>query len=142
MGQTIKIKRRTIGAGSPSNLELAELAYNTTGHVLYIGGIGNAVHLLVGSDRQLELTGEQTIVAGSKKTINIYDLILLGGNAGNYVQTDGNGNLTFAPAVSPAASLVPVTPAVLSKSNVQAALEALANEIVLLKARVAVLEGS
>jgi hypothetical protein len=141
MAQTIKIKRRTIGAGSPSNLELAELAFNTTGNVLYIGGIGNAVNLLVGAERQLELTGDQTIAAGSKKTINIYDLIVLGGSPGNYVQTDGEGNLTFAPALTTAASFVPVTPAVLGTSNVQAALEALVTEIEALKARVAALEG-
>jgi hypothetical protein len=142
MSQVIQIKRRTIGPGEPANLNLAELAYNTSGSVLYVGGTGNAVHLLVGAERQLELVGAQTIVPGSKKTIQIYDLILLGGAPNQYVMTDGAGNLSFVPAITTQAGLVPVSPPVAGGNNVQTALQGLMAEIDALKARVAVLEGS
>ena len=102
MPQIIQIKRKTTGAGVPTTLAPGELAYNTTGHELYIGDGANTVQGLVGAARQLEVhagSPAQTI-AGGAKTIAVANLKITGGNAGEFLSTDGTGNLAYAPMVS------------------------------------------
>jgi len=73
MANTIRIKRRTTGgAGSPTTLQNAELAFNETGVVLYYGtgtggsgGSATAVIPIGGSGAFCDLSSAQTI-AGSK----------------------------------------------------------------------------
>jgi hypothetical protein len=129
MSQVIQIKRRIGGLGEPSGLALAELAYNTVENVLYIGSTGSTVQVLVGPSRQLELTGDQTIAIGARKTIHVNDLKVLGGADGYYIKTDGNGNIMFAQAIAALASQVPVSPPVGGADNVQAALQSLQDQI-------------
>lgn len=101
----ISILNRIGEPGAPTFLSPAELAYNQPDpsppaeitDVLYIGN-GVGVSVLVGSARQLELWGDQTILPGSAKTINVGDLKLIGGQANWLLQTDGNGNLSFTNA--------------------------------------------
>jgi hypothetical protein len=68
---------------------------------------GAANHVLVGPARQLELTGNQTIAsgaktfaAGAKLAIEVADLNVKGGAAGDVIITDGAGNLFFGAAAS------------------------------------------
>jgi hypothetical protein len=65
-------------------------------------GDGAAAQVLVGSNRQVELTGNQTIAsgtktfaAGAKLAIAVADLTVSGGAAGNTLITDGSGNLSW-----------------------------------------------
>jgi hypothetical protein len=65
-------------------------------------GDGTAAQVLVGSNRQVELTGNQTIAsgtktfaAGAKLAIAVADLTVSGGAAGNTLITDGSGNLSW-----------------------------------------------
>jgi hypothetical protein len=97
--QVIQIKRKTTGAGVPATLAPGELAYNTTGHTLVVGDGASTVQNLVSPARQVELTGDQSI-AGNK-TIPVANLKLTGGLAGNVVQTDGAGNLSFVASPPP-----------------------------------------
>lgn len=108
MPQVIQIKRKTTGAGVPATLAPGELAYNTTGHELYVGDGANTVQGLVGAARQLEIHGgspAQTI-AGGAKTIAVANLKITGGNPGEFLSTDGTGNLSYAPAVTASQQLV------------------------------------
>ena len=105
----LQILRRIGTSGAPSDLEEGQLAYNkpaTGSDALYIGG-GDVVNLLVSSTRQLELTGIQTIAAGSTnaKRFATTNFLLDGGDAGDILSTDGNGNLSWHEA-PPASVLV------------------------------------
>lgn len=108
MAGVIRIKRRIGGAGpaAPTALAEGEMAFNhpatgtdTTNGALYIGGTSNVLQL-VSANRQLELTGNQTVQAGSQKTINVADLKLTGGANNDILSTDGAGNLRFTGAPS------------------------------------------
>ena len=101
---------RNVGATAvavPTLLE-GELAFAKGGFVggaaangLVVGD-GAAAQVLVGSNRQVELTGNQTIAsgtktfaAGAKLAVAVADLKLSGGAAGNSLITDGSGNLSW-----------------------------------------------
>jgi hypothetical protein len=65
-------------------------------------GDGTAAQVLVGSNRQVELSGNQTIASGTKTfatgaklAIAVADLKVSGGAAGNTLITDGAGNLSW-----------------------------------------------
>src|SRR5262245_55356413 len=92
----LQIRRRIGGAAAaPATLEEGQLAYNqpaTGSDALYIGD-GSAVQLLIGSDRQVELDGAQTITG--QKTIDIANLLIEGGNDGDVLSTDGSGVLEW-----------------------------------------------
>jgi hypothetical protein len=106
---------RNVGATAvavPTLLE-GELAYAKGGFTggaaangLVIGD-GTAHQVLIGSNRQVELAGAQTITgnktfgAGAKLAIAIADLLVSGGAAGQTIVTDGAGNLTFGAASGP-----------------------------------------
>jgi hypothetical protein len=97
MAQTIRLKR---GAGAPavSDLVNAEPAWDTTNNNLNIG-TGTAVIRLVGNDRQVELAGVQTITG--RKNMALWDgstgaLSISGGNNGEFLQTNGSGELEWA----------------------------------------------
>jgi hypothetical protein len=103
----------TTAVAVPTLLE-GELAYAKGGFVggaaangLVVGD-GTAAQVLIGSDRQVELTGNQTIAsgtktfaAGAKLAVAIADLLVSGGAAGDTIVTDGAGNLTFGAASGP-----------------------------------------
>jgi hypothetical protein len=72
-----------------------------------IVGDGTAFQVLVGAKRQLELSGNQTIAsgtktwaAGAKLAIEVADLNVKGGAAGDVIVTDGAGNLTWGAAAA------------------------------------------
>jgi hypothetical protein len=95
----------------PTLLE-GELAFARGGFVAgapngLVIGDGTSHQVLIGSDRQLELSGNQTIAsgtktfaAGAKIAIGVADLKVAGGAAGDVVITDGAGNLSFGAAAS------------------------------------------
>jgi hypothetical protein len=99
--------------GAPPTLLPGQLAYNqpdvtdptVPGDILYIGD-GLNVTELVGRDRQVELWGDQTITG--QKTIDISDLKITGGEANDFLTTDGQGNLAFSNVV-PGGGLTQVT---------------------------------
>lgn len=101
----IQLLNRIGTPGAPLFLSGGELAYNQpdspppveADDVLYVGN-GTGINVLVGNTRQLELWGDQTILAGSKKTIDVTDLKLTGGQPNWLLVTDGNGNLSFTNA--------------------------------------------
>lgn len=126
MAQIIRIKRRigvtgTPAPGAPAALSAGELAYNRADLAngpddLYVGDgqAGTAgVHLLVGPERQLEITGGAQTVQGLK-TFSIGgatpSLSITGGGSGNMLTTNGTGTLSWA-AAPPATVLVdpPIT---------------------------------
>jgi hypothetical protein len=96
MARTIQIKRRIGTPGPPDALAAGELAYTDpltdVGDALYIGN-GEHVKTLVSAERQVEVDGEQTI--RGEKTIDIAKLKVLGGQPGDGIETDGEGNLSF-----------------------------------------------
>lgn len=73
MANTLRIKRRASGgAGAPTSLQNAELAFNEVDNVLYygkgtggVGGSATTVEAIAGSGAYVALTGNQTI-AGTK----------------------------------------------------------------------------
>lgn len=101
----ISILNRVGAPGAPPVLGQGELAYNqpdvsepnNRSDVLYVGD-GASVLELVGAARQLELWGNQTILAGSQKTISVDDLKLTGGQPDWLLTTDGNGNISWTNA--------------------------------------------
>lgn len=111
----IQLYRRIGGAaGAPGTLLEGEPGYNDNGDTLDIGGAtGATVHRLVGPDRQIELTGPQTVTtgAGNAKTWDVTNFKLLGGAAGNVLSRGAaNGDVAWA-AAPPTAVLVnaPIT---------------------------------
>lgn len=112
MAQILRIKRH-LGAKqapTPAQVGVGEMAYNkheaagAGGHNdLWIGD-GTAAHLMVGADRQVEITGDQN-VAGIKTFASMVSLP--GGAANNVLSTNGAGALSWvAPvAVPPALTL-------------------------------------
>jgi hypothetical protein len=113
MSTKIQILRNvgTAVVAVPTLLE-GELAYAKGGFVAgapngLVIGDGAAHQVLIGADRQLELTGNQTIAsgaktfaAGAKLAIEVADLNVKGGAAGDVIITDGAGNLFFGAAAS------------------------------------------
>lgn len=101
----IQLLNRIGEPGAPLFLSGGELAYNQpispppieANDVLYVGN-GTGINVLVGNSRQLELWGNQEILAGSQKTISVNDLKLTGGQPNWLLVTDGNGNLSFTNA--------------------------------------------
>lgn len=108
MSTIIQIKRNLGGAAVavPTLLD-GELAYAASGFLpnggkdeLVIGNTGSG-KVLVSSQRQVELAGNQTITgsktfgSGAKLAIAIADLLVSGGAAGDTIVTDGAGNLTW-----------------------------------------------
>jgi hypothetical protein len=102
----------SVAVAAPTLLE-GELAYSKAGVIgggaanALIIGDGTSHQVLIGSDRQLELSGNQTIAsgtktfaAGAKIAIGVADLKVAGGAAGDVVITDGAGNLSFGAAAS------------------------------------------
>ena len=88
---TVRIRRRVGGAagGPPTVLAVGEPAFNDSGNTLHISN-GTANQLIVGADRQLELTGQQSVSAGAAnaKTFDLTsaanaNLRVLGGAVGN-----------------------------------------------------------
>jgi hypothetical protein len=62
MPNLIQIKRRTSGgAGAPSTLSTAELAYNEVDNTLYIGRSNNNIDAVAGSGSFVTITSNQTI---------------------------------------------------------------------------------
>ena len=106
MAQTIQLKRRIGGAATMTGVDLeeGEPAFNDNGETLWIGGEdGDVNHLLVGSDRQIEITGTQIVTtgAGNAKTFDTTNLKLTGGTAGNIITRGTNdGDLVWAAAPS------------------------------------------
>ncbi len=100
---------RNVGATAvavPTLLE-GELAYSKGGFTggaaangLVVGD-GAAAQVLIGSNRQVEIAGAQTITGnktfgpGAKLAIAVADLKVSGGAAGNTIITDGAGNLSW-----------------------------------------------
>jgi hypothetical protein len=76
MANTLRIKRRASGgAGAPSSLNNAELAYNEVDDVLYYGkgtggagGTATTIEAIAGAGAVVKLTGDQTI--GGNKTFS------------------------------------------------------------------------
>jgi hypothetical protein len=102
---TVRIRRRVGGAaGGPATvLAVGEPAYNDEGDTLHISN-GTANRLVVGADRQLELTGQQAVVAGTANA-KTYDLTsaananirILGGAQGNVLSRGANpGDVEWA----------------------------------------------
>jgi hypothetical protein len=113
MANTIRIKRRAAGdgAGAPSSLANAELAFNESTNILYYGtGTGGAggsatqVIAIGGSGAVVGLAGEQTITGN--KTFS--GTVALGGSATATTQTAGNNSTAVATTayVDSAVSLV------------------------------------
>ncbi len=89
-------------------LAFAKGGFTSTGpdNALIVGD-GTAFQVLVGAKRQLELSGNQTIAsgtktwaAGAKLAIEVADLNVKGGAAGDVIVTDGAGNLTWGAAAA------------------------------------------
>jgi len=103
MTQVIQIKRKFTGAGVPATLAPGELAYNSTGDKLYVGGDLATVRGLVGSERQLEVhaASPAQTVAGGAKTFPLAGLKIPGGNVGEFLSiSNADGTLAYAPMVS------------------------------------------
>ncbi len=89
MSNTIRIKRRAAGggAGAPSTLQNAELAFNEDSNVLYIGvgtggsgGSATAIIPIAGNGSFVDLTTDQTV--GGNKTFSNTISGSVSGNAG------------------------------------------------------------
>src|SRR5215475_7733906 len=100
--QTLQHRRRLGAPGAPPTLLQGQFAINDPGGTpppflprLYGGGL-NGVVTLVSNQRQVELTGTQTITGD--KTIDINQLHVLGGQGGDTFTTDGMGNLQWVTA--------------------------------------------
>jgi hypothetical protein len=100
--QTIQTRRRVSGSGQPDTLAPGELAYNVAGRELYAGDGAWSVQMVVSASRQVELAGIQTITGA--KTIAVDKLKVPGGAAGQMLQTDGAGNLSFVPTANVSAT--------------------------------------
>lgn len=100
----VQIRRRIGTPGMPPALLPGQLAINDLQDLdgtlarLY-GGVGftplypSGVAILVSNERQVELTGEQTITGD--KTIDVSKLHVLGGSHGDVLVTDGLGGLEW-----------------------------------------------
>ncbi len=111
MSTKIQILRNvgTAVVAVPTLLE-GELAYAKGGFVAgapngLVIGDGSSHQVLIGADRQLELTGNQVIASGTKEfaagaklKIGVADLNVSGGVAGDVIVTDGAGNLSWGAA--------------------------------------------
>jgi hypothetical protein len=112
MSTRIQILRNvgSVAVAAPTLLE-GELAYSKSGFIgggaanALIIGDGTSHQVLIGSDRQLELTGNQVIASGTKEfaagaklKIGVADLNVSGGVAGDVIVTDGAGNLSWGAA--------------------------------------------
>jgi hypothetical protein len=104
VGNTV-VAEPTLLAGE---LAFAKGGFTSTGpdNALIVGD-GTAFQVLVGAKRQLELSGNQTIAsgtktwaAGSRLAIEVADLNVKGGAAGDVIVTDGAGNLTWGAAAA------------------------------------------
>lgn len=98
----IRIKRRLGSNADPPSLDdlyAGELAYNDNGDTLYVSN-GSSVRKLIGSDRQLEITGIQAVPngAGNAKTFDLSNFKLKGGEPGNVlIMVDGaTGEVAWA----------------------------------------------
>jgi hypothetical protein len=108
MVQVIQIKRKFTGPGNPPVIAPGELAFNSTGNTLVIGDAANTALPLVSAVRQVEMTGDQPGITGTKTLAATgflamplpANLKVNGGAAGNTLTTDGAGNLAWAPAVT------------------------------------------
>jgi len=106
MAQIIRIKRRIGAAGGPSAAQVTagELAYHREAAAgagagpddLWVGD-GSAAHLLVGHDRQLEITGGAQTVNGLKTfaTGATPSIAITGGTSGQVLSTNGSGVLSW-----------------------------------------------
>jgi hypothetical protein len=117
VAQLIQIKRRLGGAAAPlgpasGDVEAGELAYNDNGHTLHIGGAGTpaAVHTLIGANRQVELTGPQTITTGvgNAKTFDTTNLRITGGAAAGNILARGTNDGDLVWVSAPGAGTVAV----------------------------------
>jgi hypothetical protein len=99
MTQVIQLKRKVTGPGVPTTLAPGELAYNSSGHELFVGDGSQTVQNLVSANRQVEIAGQQTILGA--KTIDVTLLKIPGGAASYVLQTDGAGNLAWVSAPPP-----------------------------------------
>jgi hypothetical protein len=114
MSTVIQIKRNlgSTAVAVPTLLD-GELAYAASGFLpnggkdeLVIGNTGSG-KVLISNQRQVELTGNQTIAsgtknfaAGAKLAVAVADLLVSGGAAGDTIVTDGAGNLTWGAAAA------------------------------------------
>lgn len=100
----VQVRRRIGTPGMPPALLPGQLAINdlqdTDGTLARLyGGVGftpvypSGVAILVSNERQVELTGEQTITGD--KTIDVSKLHVLGGSHGDVLVTDGLGGLEW-----------------------------------------------
>jgi hypothetical protein len=122
MANTIRIKRRAAsgGAGAPSTLENAELAFNEASNVLYYGtgtggagGSATSVIAIAGNGAYVDLSTTQTVggtktfsnaivgsVTGSAGTANTWttarDLSLTGDATATLTAVDGSANVSAA----------------------------------------------
>jgi len=97
MAQTIQLRRRIPGSGAPPSLVIGEPAVAVSGAgvaELFVGD-GMTVRTLVSSTRQVEIAGSQTITGA--KTFTTASFRLMGGSVGYVLQTDGAGNMSWAP---------------------------------------------
>jgi hypothetical protein len=104
----MQVRRRIGSAGFPPTLAEGQFGYVDPGAVtnddaLYIGSTDTTgptpeVRLLVGSTRQVEIEGAQTITGA--KTIGVADLHITGGAANNILTTNGAGVLSWTAAPS------------------------------------------
>jgi hypothetical protein len=116
MPQQILIKRNMTAVAVPGALGPGELAVNISGAAnnLYVGDAVGTALALVNPSRQVETSGNQGPITGTKTfgptgvlaLDDVANLLLPGGNAGEFVSTDGAGNLTFAPALTQAQQFV------------------------------------
>jgi hypothetical protein len=111
MANTIRIKRRaTGGAGAPTSLENAELAFNEVDDVLYYGkgtggsgGSATTVEAIAGKGAFVDLSTNQTI--GGTKTFSNTITASISGNAANVTGTvaianGGTGATTASGAIT------------------------------------------
>lgn len=99
--QTVQHRRRIGAPGMPPDLLEGQFAINDVGDGVTLarlyGGVAlsalypSGVATLVSNQRQVELTGEQTITGD--KTIDVGKIHVLGGSHGDTLMTDGFGNL-------------------------------------------------
>ncbi len=88
MANTIRIKRRDAsgGAGAPSTLQNAELAFNEASNILYygtgtgVGGVATSIIAIAGNGAYVDLSSNQTI--GGTKTFSNTITGSVSGNAG------------------------------------------------------------
>lgn len=101
MSNTIRIKRRASGgAGAPSSLNNAELAYNEVSDVLYYGkgtggagGTATTIEAIAGSGAYMNLSTDQTI--GGNKTFSNLITGSVSGNAGTATKWATARNLSL-----------------------------------------------